>query len=75
MCSFFRIEGRPSQSQTFCYLSALSEPGSNSFSNGLLLLGRLDKGVVASDHVGVDGKVEFIGVVGVTLIGVEGDLE
>ena len=59
-CSFFRIAGRPSPTQTFCCLSALSELGSSSSSNGLLLLGRLDKGV-ANDHVGVGGKVELIG--------------
>ena len=59
-CSSFGIAGRPSPTQTFCCLSALSELGNNSSSNGLLLLGRLDK-CVANDHVGDDGKEERIG--------------
>ena len=68
-CSFFGIAGRPSPTQTFCCLSALSELGNNSSSNELLMLGRLDKWV-ANDHVGVDGEVELIGGSGGNIDGV-----
>ena len=67
---FFRdTSGEAISYPDLCCLSALSELGNKSSSNGLLLLGRLDK-CVANDHVGVDGREELV-----TLMGVEGGLE